>query len=199
MQEFHNKPYSRYHGYQKMVETIRKQYRQPKIKTNIVEFITKCIECQNVKIEHQHLACSLQQLSISEWKLEVLFLDFIIRLPKTKRKHDCIMVVVDKLSKVVGFIPIKSTFKAINIAKIFMKEVFILHRVPKIIISNRDTKFTSKFQEALFGGLDTQLGFSTTYHLQIDRKTERTNQILDDMLIMYEMDKLNKWEDYLWL
>ena len=109
------------------------------------------------------------------------------------------MVVVDKLSKVVGFIPIKSTFKAINIAKIFMKEVFILHRVPKIIISNRDTKFTSKFQEALFGGLDTQLGFSTTYHLQIDRKTERTNQILDDMLIMYEMDKLNKWEDYLWL
>ena len=51
-------------------------------------------------------------------------MDFITGLPKNFRKHDSIMVVVDKLSKVAHFIPIKSTYKAVNIADIFMKEIF---------------------------------------------------------------------------
>jgi hypothetical protein len=55
------------------------------------------------------------------------------------------MVVIDKLSKSVHFIPVKSTFKAINIAEIFMKEIFRLHGIPKLVIYDRDIKFTSAF------------------------------------------------------
>jgi len=76
------------------------------------------------------------------------------------------MVVVDNLRKVVDFIPIISTFKAINIVDIFMKEVFILHGVPKTIISYRDAKFTSKIWKALFEGLETQLSLSRACHPQ---------------------------------
>lgn len=89
---------------------------------------------------------------------------FIIGLPKTKRQKYSIMVIVDKLSKVAHFIPIKSTHMTINIAKNFMKEIFRLHRIPKIVISSRDAKFTSKFWKELFGVLDTQLSFISTYH-----------------------------------
>ena len=53
------------------------------------------------------------------------------------------MVVIDKLNKFAHFIPIKSTFKAINIVEIFMKEIFRLHGIPKMLISDRDVKFTS--------------------------------------------------------
>jgi hypothetical protein len=67
---------------------------------------------------------------------------------KTVRKHDAIMVVVDKLSKETHFIPIKSTFKAIDVVDIFMKEIFRLHGLPKTIISDRDAKFTSNFGKA---------------------------------------------------
>jgi hypothetical protein len=74
------------------------------------------------------------------------------------------MVVVDKLSKVAHFIPVKSTFKAINIANIFMKEIFRLHGMPKEIISDRDTKFTSNFWKSLFVGFETKLLFCTAYH-----------------------------------
>jgi hypothetical protein len=91
-------------------------------------------------------------------------MDFITGLSKTMKQHDAIMVVVDKLSKVVHFIPIKSTFKAVNIADIFMKEIFKLHGIPTIIISERDSKFTSRFWKGLFEGLGTQLNFSTVYH-----------------------------------
>ena len=63
----------------------------------------------------------------------------------TWRQHDSIMVVVEKLIKETHFIPVKSTHKIDDIAKIFMKEIFKLHGLPKAIISDRDVKFTSNF------------------------------------------------------
>ena len=85
------------------------------------------------------------------------------------------MVVIDKLNKSAHFIPIKSTFKAINIAKIFMKEIFRLHSIPKMVISDRDVKFTYAFWKELFAGLNTNLNFSRSYHPQMDGQIERTN------------------------
>jgi hypothetical protein len=69
-------------------------------------------------------------------------MDFITRLPRSSKQNDSIMVVVDKLSKTTHFILVKSTYKAINIAQIFVKEIFRLHKIPKFIISDRDVKFT---------------------------------------------------------
>ena len=91
-------------------------------------------------------------------------MDFIIGLPMTVRKHDSIMVLVDKLTRESHFIPIKSTYKADAIANIFMKEIFRLHGFPEAIISDRDTKFTSNFGKGLFADLGTKLNFITSYH-----------------------------------
>ena len=76
------------------------------------------------------------------------------------------MEVIDKLRKFAHFIPVKSTYKAINIAENFMKEIFRLHGIPKMVISDRDVKFTSKFWKELFVGLDTNVNFNTSYHPQ---------------------------------
>ena len=67
------------------------------------------------------------------------------------------MVVVDNLSKAAHFIPIKTTYKVANIADIFLKQIFRLHGVPKVIISDRDPKFTGKFWKSLFKGLNTYI------------------------------------------
>ena len=91
-------------------------------------------------------------------------MDFITCLPKSKKQNDSIFVVVDKLSKETHFIPVKSTYKAVHIADIFLKEIFRLHGIPKAIISDRDTKFTRNFLRSLFSGLEMQLNFSTAYH-----------------------------------
>ena len=91
-------------------------------------------------------------------------MDFIIGLPMTWRKHDSIMVVVDKLTKAVHFMSVKSTHKINDIAKIFMKDIFKLHGFTKTIVSDRDPKFTSNFWKGLFVDLDTKLNFNTTYH-----------------------------------
>ena len=118
-----------------------------------------------MKVEHQHLAGFLRDFPVPEWKWEVISMDFITGLSMTWRQHDSIMVVVDKLTKVVHFIPVKSTHKTNDSANIFMKEIFKLHGLPKAIVSDRDVKFTSNFWKGLFANLGTKLNFSTSYHL----------------------------------
>ena len=105
-------------------------------------------------------------------------MDFIIGFPKSPKHNDAIIVVVDKLSKVSQFIPIKSTYKEIDIANIFMKEIFRLHGMPKEIVSGRDTKITSSFWKSLMASFETKLLFSTTYHPQTNGQIEWVNQVL---------------------
>ena len=126
-------------------------------------------------------------------------MDFITGLPKKKKQNNSILVVINKLSKEAHFILMKSTYKAVNIADIFLKEIFRLHGIPKVIISDRDVKFIGNFWRSLFSRLELQLNFSTDHHLQTDGHTERVNQIVEYMLRMYVMNNPTKWEDYLHL
>jgi hypothetical protein len=197
MDELHKRPYTGHPGYQKMITTTRKQFYWPGLKKHIDNYLARCLECQQVKAEHPHPVGLLQPLPIPDWKWETISMDFITRLPKSTKQNDAIMVVVDKLSKSSHFVPIKSTCKAIDIANIFMKEIFRLHGMPKEIVSDRDTKFTSRFWKSLMDGFKTNMLFSTTYHPQNDGKIERVNQIVEDMLRMHVMHQPKKWEDYL--
>eukprot|EP00253_Pinus_taeda_P008729 PITA_08729 len=169
------------------------------MKKDVIEYLAHCLECQQVKAEHQHPAGLLQPLPIPEWKWETITMDFITGLPKSKKNNDSIMVVVDKLSKSAHFIPVQSTYRAAQIANIFMQNIFKLHGLPKVIISDRDVKFTSAFWRTLFEGLGTQLSFSTAYHPQTDGQTERVNQVVEDMLRSSVMQQPTQWEEYLHL
>jgi hypothetical protein len=83
------------------------------------------------------------------------------------------MVVLDTLTNTVHFITVKMTHKGSNIAAIQMKEIARIHGVPKEIISNRDTQFTSNFGKGLFKGFGTNMNFSTTYPSKSHGKIER--------------------------
>jgi hypothetical protein len=154
------------------------------------------LEFQRVKVEHRQPSRLLQKLPISVWKWEVVTMDFITKFPRIRKQHDVIMVVVEKLTKASHFIPIKVTHKETNFVDIYMREVECLHGIPKTILFDRDLNFTSKFWKGLFKGFRTNLNFSKDYHLESDGHTERVNQVIEDMLRMYMMEKPSKWEDY---
>jgi len=133
----HNVPYVGHPRYQKIISVVKSQYYWPGMKREIADFISKCLECQRVMAEHRHPAGLLQPLPIPEWKWEVVTMDFITGLARTRKQHDAIMVVVDKLTKAAHFIPIKTTHKETNVVYIYIKEVAHLHGVPKTIVSDR--------------------------------------------------------------
>ena len=78
-----------------------------------------------------------------------------------------------------------------------MTRIVCLHGVPRSIVSDRGTQFTSKFWNQLHETLGTRLEFSTTFHPQTDGQTERVNQILEDMLRAYALDYGSSWDDNL--
>jgi hypothetical protein len=197
--EMHNVPCVGNPSYHKTIAVVKSQYYWLGMKKEVVDFIVKCLECQKVKDEHRHPVHLLQPLPIPKWKWEVVTLDFITKLPRTNKQHDFIMVVVDKLTKAAHFIPVKLTHKETNIVDVYMREIVRLHGIPKTILSDRDPNFTSNFCKGLFNGFGTNLNFSTSYHPESDGKIERVNQVIEDMLRMYVMDKPSKWEDYLHL
>jgi hypothetical protein len=145
------------------------------MKKDVVDYVIQCMECQKVKVEHRHPVGLLQPLPIPKKKWEVITMDFITRLPRTNKQHDSIMVVVDKLTKDAHFVPVKTTHTMANSAEIFMKEISRLHGIPRTIVSDRDTKFTSNFWRGLFKGFGTNLNFSRAYHPQTDGQIERFN------------------------
>jgi transposase InsO family protein len=108
-------------------------------------------------------------------------MDFIVGLPRTQSDYDSIWVIMDRLTKVAHFIPVNMTYSRLQLAELYMSRIICLHGVPKKIVSDRGTQFTSKFLERLHETLDTQLNFNFAHHPQTDGQTERLNQILEDM------------------
>ena len=89
----------------------------------------------------------------------------------------------------------KTTYTSTKLAKIYMTRIVCLHGVPRTIVSDRGTKFTSKFWNQLHETLGTKLEFSTAFHPQIDGLTDRVNQILEDMLRACALDYGSSWDD----
>ena len=129
------------------------------MKKDIAEYVAVCDVCQRVKAEHQKPAGLLQPLPITQWKWDKLGMDFSTGLPNTRSGYDSIWVVVDRLMKVAHLILVKTTYMSAKLAKIYMNMIVCLHGVPRTIVSDRGTQFTSKFWNQLHETLGTRLEF----------------------------------------
>jgi transposase InsO family protein len=112
---------------------------------------------------------------VPEWKWEEIAMDFIVDLSRTQSGYDSIWVIMDRLTKVAHFIPVKTTYSRPQLVYLYMSRIVCLHGVPKKIVSDRGTQFTSMFWERLHETLDIQLRFSSAYHPQTDGQTKRVN------------------------
>ena len=146
-----------------------------------------------MKAEHKCPTGKLQSLEVPMWPWDDIAMDFVVGLPHSPRGRD----IVDRLSKVAHFIPIRSTSTASDLAPIYMREIVRLHGVPRTIVSDRDAKFVSKLWDSLQKALGTTLRMSTAFHPQTDGQSERTIQTLEDMLRSCVLSWKGSWEDHL--
>ncbi|GAU30442.1 hypothetical protein TSUD_392550 [Trifolium subterraneum] len=195
----HKSGFSIHPGSTKMYHDLKKNYWWPNMKTEIAEFVSRCIVCQQVKIEHQKPAGPLQPLEIPEWKWEHITMDFVTGLPRNQKGEDSIWVIVDRLTKSAHFIAVKSTYKASRYAEIFLEEIVKLHGVPLSIVSDRDPTFTSYFWHAFQKAMGTRLRMSSSNHPQTDGQSERTIQTLEDMLRACVLEDGGNWRKHLHL
>ncbi|WVZ49174.1 hypothetical protein U9M48_000551 [Paspalum notatum var. saurae] len=194
LSEAHDTAYSIHPGSTKIYYDLKERFWWYGMKRAVAEYVAICDTCQRVKAEHQRPAGLLQPLKVPEWKWKEITMDFIVGLPRIQKGYNSIWVVVDHLTKVAHFIPVNTTYSGAKLAELYISRIVCLHGVPKKIISDRGLQFTSRFWEQLHNSLDTKLRFSTAYHPQTDGQTERTNQILEDILRACAIQYGTSWD-----
>jgi hypothetical protein len=177
---------------------VRERFAWKGLKEDVMKHVKECTTCQENKDEHTHPAGLLQPLPIPEHKWESISMDFIIGLPRAQGK-DCIFVVVDRLTKFAHFFPIATDFSATQVVKLFFREVFRLHGLPKTIISDRDNRFMSTFWQELFRLVGMTLTPSTIYHPHTDGQTKIVNKWVEGYLINYIAGQQKAWVKWLHL
>ncbi|KAI3717316.1 hypothetical protein L1987_68865 [Smallanthus sonchifolius] len=197
LDEAHKSKYSIHRGATKMFYDLRCHFWWPGMRRDVVKYVERCLTCLRVKAEHQKPYGKLQPLEIPLWKWENITMDLITKLPKTRKGYDAIWVVVDRLTKSAHFLPIKETYSSDRMAEMYVKEIMSHHGVPVSIISDRDTRFTSRFWKKFHEDMGTRLNLSTAYHPQTDGQSERTIQTLEDMLRACALDFGGSWDDHL--
>nr|GFD28750.1 putative reverse transcriptase domain-containing protein [Tanacetum cinerariifolium] len=103
-------PFSVHPGSTKMYHDLKQHFWWSGMKRDVATFVSRCLVCQQVKIEHQRASGLLQPLDIPVWKWDEISMDFFTGLPRTQRRHDAIWVVVDCLTKSAHFLPIRKDY-----------------------------------------------------------------------------------------
>ncbi|KAJ9534125.1 hypothetical protein QJQ45_002118 [Haematococcus lacustris] len=195
--EAHDIPISGHLGRDKTYARLSRFYFWPRMAASVHDYVRTCLACQRNKSNTQRPIGLLQSLPVPQHRWEHVSLDLITQLPVTTSGHDAIVVFVDKLTKMIHAIPTTTSVTASTLARIFFDHVFRLHGLPKVIVSDRDPRFTSAFWQELFKLTGTHLNMSTANHPQTDGQTERANRTLEDMLRNYVSPHHDDWDQHL--
>nr|GEU59641.1 reverse transcriptase domain-containing protein [Tanacetum cinerariifolium] len=157
MDEARTSRYSVHLGADKMYYNLKDLYWWPGMKRYISKYVSKCLTCSKIKAEHKKPSGLLQQPEIPEWKWEMITMDLVTKLPKSSSGHDAIWVMVDRLTKLAHFLPIREDYKTKKLERIYINEIVVRHGVPVSIISDGDGRFASHLWKALQKALDAQV------------------------------------------
>lgn len=183
-------------GHRATYQRLKLIFHWPGMKQAVVDYIKQCPVCQINKAEHCKYPGLLQPLPVPDFAWCHISMDFVEGLPTSNNK-DLILVVVDRFTKYSHFIAMKHPITVSSVAKAFVDNIFRLHGLPSVIVSDRDKIFTSKLWQDIFHKLGIKLHLSTSYHPQSDGQTERVNQCLENYLRCMAFIKPTKWHQWL--
>jgi len=162
-------------GTQRTTEYIRRWYWWPSLYTLTDKFCRSCEPCQRAKSTNQQPAGLLHTLPVPNQPWDSIGMDFVGPFPEI-RERNYLWVVLCRLTSMVHLIPVHTTMTASELSWIYRRDIVRLHGLPTSIVSDRDSKFTSKWWRGLHRILGANLLMSTSFHPQTDGQTERMNR-----------------------
>jgi hypothetical protein len=151
---------------------IRRYYWWPTMGTDVTKFVDTCGRCQMSKTSNRRPAGLLHSLPVPRKPWSSIAMDFVGPFPKAE-EHDYLWVILCRLTSMVHLVPVRTTLTAKEAAERFLQEIVRLHGLPESIVSDRDSKFTSKFWTEIHRLLGVRLMLSTAFHPQTDGASER--------------------------
>ncbi|KAJ9514703.1 hypothetical protein QJQ45_028419 [Haematococcus lacustris] len=197
LHEMHDAAYAGHVGITKTLERLSRVFYWDTMRADVRHYVTTCDACQRDKSSTLKPGGLLNPLSIPDYRWESVSMDLITKLPSASHGYDAICVFVDRLSKMVHFVPCKESMNAKGFARLFVDNVFKLHGLPKDMVSDRGPHFHNTFWHHVQKLLGMRGSLSSSYHPQSDGQTERYNRVLEEMLRHYISPTQADWPDYL--
>jgi len=192
----HDIPQAGHGGTAKTTELLQRKYYWPHMRNTIKQYVKSCDICQRTKVV-RHAPYDLMKPNEAPdrpWKS--ISMDFITDLPKSEG-DDAILIVIDRLTKMAHFLPCTKEIDARKFSELFMREIFRLHGLPKDIITDRGSIFTSDLWKETTKQLGIERRLSTAFHPQTDGQKERTNSTLEQYLRAYVNYQQDNWKELL--
>jgi transposase InsO family protein len=183
-------------GVEKTAAAVASRYHWPRQTDTVAEWVAGCDVCHRVKHKNARPYGLLQALPIPTERAERINIDFITKLPVGEGGYDAVATIIDPLTKRARWIPVKeSSLTAEAFAEVFIAGYVRNRGLPLSIVSDRDTRFTSKFWQALCALLGIKLRMSTAYHPQSDGQAEKANATLETFLKAYiaQLPRPEQW------
>ncbi|KAL8444269.1 hypothetical protein Emed_006312 [Eimeria media] len=197
MYQAHDHPTAGHMGVHKTYDHLARMYYWPGMRAYVTTYVESCPRCKAAKHVSTKPQGLLQSPQIPNRRWSTVSLDFIVALPVTAQRHDSILTLVDTVSKMAHFIPTTSTVTAEGVVQLLADRLVRYHGLPKVLLSDRDPRFTAELWRLLCARFDIKRALSSSWHPQTDGQTERVHRTLEQALRTYIQTDESKWEDLL--
>ena len=185
---------------EKVFDRLSRSYWHPKLYSECLRFCTDCASCREASIQ-RHKPWGLAQPVLSPpIPFHTISMDFVTGLPNSgtaSEQFNAFLTVTCKATKVVRIIPCTTKDTAETTARRFFQVVYRYHGLPAVIVSDRDTRFTSAFWAELCQLCGIERAMSTAYNPQADGQAEKTNQTVEVALRHYVDYTQQSWAQYI--
>lgn len=184
-------------GLRKTTKEISSKYYWKDLRKDVRNYVLTCPICQTTKASNEPPLGTSRPLPPPEGPWQSVTMDFITPLPLTRRGNNALFVVVNRFSKMMHVTPTCPGFAAPDIARLYHDHIYRYHGLPKEIISDRDSVFTSLFLTTMHTLLKVKLKPSSAYHPETDGQTEIVNRKIEEMLRCYVDQNQSDWDEFL--
>lgn len=195
----HDDPQGGHFGEKRTLDAIRRKYYWHGMAGDIKEYVKTCDVCQRTRVHRHREYGEMEQVSRPTRPFEPVTMDFITGLPPSTwngKVYDAILVIVDVFTKWSIYVPCRKDIDAPELAELLLVHLNAFVGMPRNLVSDRGSLFTSKFWSSLCYYLGSKRKLSTAFHPQTDGQTERQNQILEHYLrcyVNFEQDDWARW------
>lgn len=190
IQECHDN--SMHPGTDRTLNRIRLRYFWPRMVLDVREYVSKCTICKESKAPNIALAPPLGEKRVTSHPWQIIALDFIGPLPRSRNQNQYILSVVDLFSKWIMLVPFRK-IDSKNLCKVLRDQWFYRNSVPEVLITDNATCFLSHEFRALCTRFDIRHWLNSKYHSQAN-PVERVNRTVNTAIRTYVKSDQKLWD-----
>ena len=184
---YHGTPTAGHQGVFKTIGMVTRDYWWPTMWEYMKKYVQGCTICQQNKSNTHPNKPPLQPIAPepNAQPFQTIAMDFIVKVPLSDGYNSILTITDHDCTKAIILLPCKETIDVSGVATLFKERVFPFVGIPKKVITDRDTRFTSSFFKELCKQLGVEQAMSSAYHPQTDRQSERTSQSVETVLRIF--------------